>query len=100
MRYSLNMQKITLKKLKRGEIVKPAFNYIIDRLNEIFFFKICKSQPCIWGLSEYSQELRALPLTMTAQILVVFEITFFVIFQRIFKKSKLIFFPNFKFLTL
>ena len=33
---------------------------------------------------------------MTAQILVVFDITFFVIFQRIFKKIKLTFFSKIK----
>ena len=46
----------------------------LQNLNEIFFFKIWISQPCIWGLSDYPQGLQALALIMIAQIFVVFEI--------------------------
>ena len=54
---------------------------------KFFFFKISNSQPCSWGLSEYSQWLRTLPPIMTAVNIVFFEIRRFLwLFQKKIRK--------------
>ena len=64
------------------------FSIFLRKFGYKKFHKTWNYHLCSEALSGYSQVLRILPPSMTAQILVVFEISlFFMIFSEIFKKN-------------
>ena len=78
----------------RDMTIFVVFQKIFRKLIIIFFRKIWNSQPCSWVLSEYSQWLRILPPSMTAQFSVVLEIRCFCDFFENFQKTSIMIFSK------